>query len=46
MAGLNCTALGARGGIKAQAEAQRLIATGSRHVNRAYKEKKAVGSPQ
>jgi len=44
MAGLNCTALGARGGIKTQAEAQRLMATGSRHVNRAYKEKKAVGS--
>jgi sugar/nucleoside kinase (ribokinase family) len=36
MAGLNCTALGARGGIKTQAQAERLMATGSRHVNRAY----------
>lgn len=36
MAGLNCTALGARGGIASQAEAERLMATGSRHVNRAY----------
>jgi sugar/nucleoside kinase (ribokinase family) len=36
MAGLNCTALGARGGIKTQAEAEKLMATGSRHVNPAY----------
>lgn len=36
MAGLNCTALGARGGIAARAKAERLMATGSRHINRAY----------
>lgn len=36
MAGLNCTALGARGGIKTQAEAERLMTTGARHVNPAY----------
>ena len=35
-AGLNCTALGARGGIKSVAEAERLMATGKRHVNGAY----------
>jgi sugar/nucleoside kinase (ribokinase family) len=36
MAGLNCTALGARGRIAARDEAEKLVATGSRHVNRAY----------
>ncbi len=36
MAALNCTALGARGGIKTRAEAERLIASGARHVNPAY----------
>jgi sulfofructose kinase len=36
MAALNCTALGARGGIKSQAEAEQLIATGKRHVNPLY----------
>lgn len=36
MAGLNCTALGARGGIRSQAEAESLIVTGGRHVNPAY----------
>ncbi len=36
MAALNCTALGARGGIKSQEEAERLVATGARHINRAY----------
>ncbi len=36
MAALNCTALGARGGIRARAEAEKLMATGSRHVNRDY----------
>ncbi len=36
MAALNCTALGARGGIKSRAEAERLIAEGPRHVNSAY----------
>jgi sugar/nucleoside kinase (ribokinase family) len=36
MAALNCTALGARGGIKTQVEAEKLMATGARHVNLAY----------
>jgi sulfofructose kinase len=36
MAALNCTALGARGRIATRAEAERLMASGSRHVNRAY----------
>jgi sugar/nucleoside kinase (ribokinase family) len=36
MAALNCTALGARGGIKTQAEAEKLMSTGARHVNQAY----------
>lgn len=40
MAGLNCTALGARGGIKTRAEAEHLMATGARHVNPAYRNKK------
>ena len=42
MAALNCTALGARGGIKTQAEAESLMAGGARHANPAY----AVGSGQ
>ena len=37
LAGLNCTALGARGGIRSQGEAEQLIATGARHVNPAYR---------
>ena len=36
MAGLNCTVLGARGGIRSQAEAERLMATGQRHANATY----------
>lgn len=36
LAGLNCTALGARGGIKSRAEAEKLMATGFRHRNTAY----------
>jgi sulfofructose kinase len=36
MAGLNCTKLGARGGIATVAEAEKLMATGSRRVNGAY----------
>ena len=36
MAALNCTALGARGGIKSRAEAEHLMATGLRHVNPTY----------
>ncbi len=41
MAALNCTALGARGGIKSQAEAERLMAAGARHVNAAYDHRKS-----
>ena len=36
MAALNCTALGARGGIKSLPDAEHLMATGTRHVNNAY----------
>ena len=36
MAALNCTALGARGGISSRAEAEKLMATGRRHLNPAY----------
>lgn len=36
MAGLNCTKLGARGGIATVAEAEQLMATGTRHLNPAY----------
>jgi sulfofructose kinase len=36
MAGLNCTKLGARGGIGRRAEAEQLVAKGSRHRNPAY----------
>ena len=36
MAALNCTAVGARGGIKSVAEAEHLMTTGARHVNPAY----------
>ncbi len=36
MAALNCTKLGARGGIATRAAAEKLIATGRRHVNPAY----------
>ena len=36
MAGLNCTALGACGGIAKEADADRLIAKGKRRVNREY----------
>jgi len=38
MAALNCTALGARGGIKTLAEAEELMATGARHVGKQYAE--------
>lgn len=44
MAGLNCTAMGARGGIATRAVAERLIATGARHVNRAYLPKSAAAA--
>jgi sulfofructose kinase len=36
MAALNCTVLGARGGIKSQAAAEELMARGSRHINPLY----------
>ncbi len=36
MAALNCTVLGARGGIKSLAQAEHLMATGARHVNPLY----------
>lgn len=36
MAALNCTALGARGGIQTAAEAEKLMHSGARHVNRSY----------
>jgi sugar/nucleoside kinase (ribokinase family) len=36
MAGLNCTALGARGRIATRREAEQLMKHGQRHVNRAY----------
>ena len=45
MAGLNCTALGARGGIKNRAEAERLIVSGHRHVNPAYLSGSRTKSP-
>ena len=44
IAGLNCTAIGARGGIKTQAEAEHLMATGARHVNPGYQQ--TVGRKQ
>ena len=37
MAGLNCTAFGARGGIHTRAEAENLMRTGKRHVNPGYR---------
>ena len=40
MAALNCTALGARGGIAKETEAERLIAKGRRRVNREYLSKR------
>ena len=36
MAAINCTALGARGGIKSRPEAESLMDSGARHVNSAY----------
>jgi sulfofructose kinase len=36
MAGLNCTRVGARGGIATRAEAEGLMATGTRHRNADY----------
>jgi len=36
MAGLNCSVLGARGGIRTRADAEKLMARGKRHVNKKY----------
>jgi sulfofructose kinase len=36
MAALNCMSLGARGGIRTEAEAMELMTKGARHVNRQY----------
>ena len=36
MAALNCTSLGARGGIRTRAEAEKLATKGHRHVNKDY----------
>ena len=36
MAGLNCTELGARGGISTELAAQKLVENGVRHINRDY----------
>ena len=46
MAALNCTALGARGGIKTQAEAESLMASGARHANQTYIQHPAKSSRQ
>jgi sulfofructose kinase len=45
MAGLNCTQLGARGGIATRAAAEKLMATGRRHINPAYL-KQAASRPR
>ncbi len=37
MAGLNCTRLGARGGIATRAEAERLMRRGGRHIKPDYR---------
>lgn len=37
MAGLNCTAIGARGAISTRRKAEKLMATGRRHINPAYR---------
>jgi len=46
MAGLNCTAIGARGGIRSRSEAEKLISTGKRHVNPSYAGKPRVKLPR
>jgi sugar/nucleoside kinase (ribokinase family) len=45
MAGLNCTAMGARGGIATRAAAERLISAGARHVNRTYLPRSVTAIP-
>lgn len=46
MAGLNCTALGARGGISTRARAERLMRTGKRHVNPVYATGRSFRAPR
>jgi sulfofructose kinase len=46
MAGLNCTQVGARGGIGTLAEAEDLIATGIRHTNPDYANPPGPGAKQ
>ena len=43
MAGLNCTRVGARGGIATCTEAEKLITTGTRHLNPDYAKLPAAG---
>ena len=43
MAALNCTALGARGGIATAAGAAQLIARAARHINRALPRGRKLG---
>jgi sulfofructose kinase len=43
MAGLNCTGVGARGGIATMAEAEKVMATGARHRNRDYENVSRAG---
>lgn len=43
MAGLNCTGVGARGGIATRAEAEKLMETGTRHLNPDYARRPAAG---
>ena len=42
MAGLNCTVLGARGGIATRTQAERLIARGERRSNKDFEQRTAV----
>jgi sulfofructose kinase len=44
MAGLNCTRVGARGGIATRAEAEKLMASGTRHRNPDYENLSCAGS--
>ena len=45
MAGLNCTRVGARGGIATRAEAEKLMATGARHRNSDYANLSRLATP-
>ncbi len=44
MAGLNCTGVGARGGIATRAEAEKLMETGTRHRNPDYSRRPPAGA--